>query len=226
MATYIDAEVADGSYAKKDYETIYSLSGNNGRVDYIGGKLVSLVSSPTHSVNGYAFNGTSQYIDSNFNPATDGTNYVRNDAMFEVFIKETSTDDTNARAFWGHRDGGSFRSQLIRTTTVGGGNYPINSGSATNFTHSHSRESLYGSVRTASGAEALYKDGVLIDSNASSSLEIVSNNIYIGARNNNGTADQFSDATISSVMASAGVGFDYVSHNTNLRTLLATLGTI
>jgi hypothetical protein len=72
-----------GVWAKLDTFAMFANDGgsNFGLIDWKRLALYTAVNSPTFTTNqGFNGNGTSSYIDTNFNPATSGTNYVLNDA--------------------------------------------------------------------------------------------------------------------------------------------------
>jgi hypothetical protein len=74
---------AAGVWTKLDTFAIFANDGgsNFGLIDWKRLALYTAVNSPTFTTNqGFTGNGTSSYIDTNFNPATSGTNYVLNDA--------------------------------------------------------------------------------------------------------------------------------------------------
>jgi hypothetical protein len=74
---------AGGIWAKLDTFAMFANDGgsNFALIDWKRLALYTAVNSPTFTTNqGFNGNGTSSYIDTNFNPATSGTNYLLNDA--------------------------------------------------------------------------------------------------------------------------------------------------
>lgn len=74
---------AGGVWSKLDTFAMFANDGgsNFGLIDWKRLALYTAVNSPTFTTNqGFNGNGTSSYIDTNFNPATSGTNYLLNDA--------------------------------------------------------------------------------------------------------------------------------------------------
>jgi len=74
---------AAGVWTKLDTFAMFANNGgsNFGLIDWKRLALYTAVNSPTFTTNqGFTGNGTSSYIDTNFNPATSGTNYKLNDA--------------------------------------------------------------------------------------------------------------------------------------------------
>lgn len=71
-------------------------SSNFALIDWKRLTQYTAVNSPTFtSDKGFAGNGTSSYIDANFNPSTSGTNYTLNDASFYTYLE---TQGSNALA--------------------------------------------------------------------------------------------------------------------------------
>jgi len=73
----------NGIWAKLDTFAIFANDGssNFGLIDWKRLTLYTAVNSPTFTTNqGFTGNGTSSYIDTNFNPATQGTNHTLNNA--------------------------------------------------------------------------------------------------------------------------------------------------
>lgn len=74
---------AGGIWSKLDTFAMFANDGGSdfGLIDWKRLALYTAVNSPTFTINeGFTGNGTSSYIDTNFNPATSGTNYLLNDA--------------------------------------------------------------------------------------------------------------------------------------------------
>lgn len=113
----------------------------------------SLIDTPTFTINeGFTGNGTSSYIDTNFNPATQGVNYTLNDASRYAYVFTGST----AQRFEGNLLDNNMRL----------GNYTsmkINSGStntldsAFNYTTIRGMKSIH---RTSSNDVTLYNDSI------------------------------------------------------------------
>ena len=62
-------------------------SSNFALIDWKRVSLLTAVNSPTFTTNeGFTGNGTSSYIDTNFNPSTQSTNYITNNASRYMFV--------------------------------------------------------------------------------------------------------------------------------------------
>lgn len=226
MAAYIDAEVAAGNQAKKDYETIFSLSGNNALVDYVGGKVATNVNAATQSVNGFTFDGATNYINSNYNPATDATNYLLDNAQIEVFAISTEDPSSTNDTIFGTFSTADGSGNNITNNANGTSTFRVNSLSTKTYnlgiTHSNTLISI---LRSSSTDISFLENGISVDSGSIASVAIPNLKITIAAANVDGTTSGFAIMTASSFMA-GGVMASQSSHYTNLSTLLTTLGAI
>jgi hypothetical protein len=114
----IDRLVKYGIWDKLDILYVFAQDGDEdfGTINWInpsGANSATLVNAPTFIINqGIMGNGTSSYIDTNFNPLTQGVQYKQNDASRYFFV---STISTTAGRF----DGNSLanRNQMVRGLT-------------------------------------------------------------------------------------------------------------
>jgi hypothetical protein len=112
----------------------------------------TLVNSPTFVINGgFQGNGTSNWIDTNFNPATQGVDYTLNNASMYYFPHAMGT---SGLAFAG-TSGAENRIQLGNSTNqrINAGGNPL--ATAFNFTTILNVKSIH---RTSSSAMSLYND--------------------------------------------------------------------
>lgn len=221
MISYVDAEVASGNHVLKDYETIYSLAGVNALVDYIGGKVATAVNAPTQDINGFTTDGATNYIDSNFNPFTDGVNYQQTDALISAFLKTANP------AITGNIWGSFFTPRRIRMVYVGGSNN-MSTGLNSVNNDNHVGTTLIDTLQTLSRIDntniSWHQKGVLQQIYAQATNGIPNGNILVGARNNGGTANPSLVGTLSHFMVAKGIGFNHAGSNTNLKALLIGLG--
>ena len=85
---------ASGAYTKADLILVPATTSNSnfGRIDWKNtNRLATLFNAPNFvSGKGFQGNGSSAYIDTNFNPVTDGVNYVQNNASRYIFMDTAS----------------------------------------------------------------------------------------------------------------------------------------
>lgn len=81
---------AGGIWSKLDTFAVFANDGgsNFGLIDWKRLSLYTAVNSPTFTSNqGFQGNGTSSYIDTNFNPTTQGVNYTLNNASRYIYSR-------------------------------------------------------------------------------------------------------------------------------------------
>jgi hypothetical protein len=149
------------------------------------------VNTPTFTANlGFTGNGTSSYLNTNWEPSTKGVNFTQdNAACFTYLGLDLAVNSTV--------DYGSNASTPTRTitqttrTTADGLNLLLNTGTFTAMTNTNAI-GFYHNKRTSSTAIALIKDGVVVSTQSQTSSGIPPLNVYLLARNNAGTAGNFS----------------------------------
>lgn len=217
MIAYVDAEVASGNHTIKDNETIYSLAGVNGLVDYIGGKVSTAINAPTHNVNGYVLDSITQYIKTNFDVSTDATNYTQNNASYGGFLQAVTAPSANT-AIYGNEEASNSTFYLRQNFANDRVHVSLNAVRA-NGAAGYAVAGLEIIERTSSANVKEYRDGVLNDTVASTSASIASRTVLVGSNS--------IDATLGGTVSSFMIGGALASnpeHNTNLRALLTGLG--
>ena len=132
---------------------------------------------------GYTGNGTTSYLNLNFNPSTAGGNYVQDSATYGFWMTTDTGVGANARVM-GNNDS-TWQETLLDTTTSykGGINQTIG---PISFTPAN-RIGLYAAERTTSTAFALYLKGAVGISGTQASSAPSSANFFLLAANNGGT---------------------------------------
>lgn len=154
-------------------------------IDLKARATATAVNSPTLTANrGYLGNGTTSYIDSNFNASTAGGNYVRDDASFGVWIETGHTNTGQAQGYIGN-DETNFGHILLNDTAALGS---VNANSAdASFTYS-AKTGFWHAQRTASNAQALFQNGASVATSSNASVAIANRNFFMLASNNGGVA--------------------------------------
>jgi hypothetical protein len=147
---------------------------------------------------GYTGNGISSYLNTNYNPATQAVNYKQNDAGVGVYARTATSGaimsifgacnpsgiglhltpqiSSSGRAFWSiHTDGSSLNSMF----TIGGD------------------IGLLSLHRPDSGNAYVFKNNTQISTKAQASTSIHSNNIFVLARNIDGTPSTYTSNQVS-----------------------------
>jgi hypothetical protein len=111
-----------GIWSKLDTFAVFATDGDSdfALIDWIRLTQYTAVNSPTFTTNeGFMGNGTSSYVDTNFNPSTSGVNYTLNDAsryFFPHAFVATGRMDGNTTSGNNSMRRSSLTSQTINTT--------------------------------------------------------------------------------------------------------------
>jgi hypothetical protein len=140
-----------GVWSKLDTFAVFANDGssNFGLIDWKRLALYTAVNSPTWTSNvGFTGNGTSSYIDTNFNPSTQGVNYtIDNASRYTLFTGANTTIDGNSL--------GTSNNQLRR----GGSTlHTINSTNTLNSSFSFSENSIISIHRTSANDVTLFNN--------------------------------------------------------------------
>jgi hypothetical protein len=137
------------------------------------------INSPAFTVDRGFTSNSNGYIDTNFNPSINGTNYKQNDACFFIYL---NTNQVNSTYEWhgNYSSGGTIRT-LIGRPNGADENYrlAVNSG-LSNFGSTDRLTGLYTAVRDSSSHQCLYVGNTLkLDASTSSSTGLLNSNLYI-----------------------------------------------
>ena len=201
--------IADGNWSTLDALWVMASHSQQGALinwKNPGSNTLTEVNAPAWVVNkGYTSDGAS-YLNTNFNPATDGLNYTKNSASLHIYSR---TDINEAKYDFGNNSSGAVRSHLL---TRNSGNTILSSLNTTGATTIASLNSLgfFSSQRTSSTLTTAYRNGSSIGTTADVSADVASLNFFINALNSNGTAAGFSTKQLSM----AAVGGGAITHST------------
>lgn len=164
-----------GVWSKLDTFANFATDGssNFALIDWKRLTQYTAVNSPTFTTNeGFMGNGTSSYIDTNFNPATQGVNYLQNNASRYIFMNTASGTgalDGRSAASINNMIRGLTTSQRINQSTT-----PL-VGGAFDFTATRGMKSIH---RTSSTNVELFNDTTQ-GSRTSLSASMTSSNQFI-----------------------------------------------
>jgi hypothetical protein len=186
------------------------------------------VSSPTFTKNqGYYGNGTSSYINTNWNPNTNGSNYLLNNSSIFCYVVNNSAGNNSMASMGVSATGIDI---IIPRNVSNLIDFRININAAQSDTWAVTKSNGLKFVsRTTSTNTLLYDDGAIQTTVTRSSLSRPTNNLYLEALNNTGTAGFFSNRGIG--MAGAGASLSgsetllYTAWNT-YRTSINTWGNL
>lgn len=183
--------------------------------------IATAINAPTFTpYKGYQGNGSTQYLDTNFNPATQGVKYTLNNASLGVYSLtnlsatqlEIGAVSVGDQAILDIRDGNRFYSGLNEPATN------INSNNLNST-------GLYIGNRLSSTSVNQYKNGLLTQSGANPSNQIPNLNIYLLCINVNLVPNLFSTRRIAlSFLGSSS--FNKVNFNNAVQNLATSLNWI
>ena len=203
---------AGGIWSKLDTFAVFATDGDSdfALIDWIRLTDYTAINSPTFTTNqGFTGNGSSSYIDINFQPI-NGTNYAQNSAHFMVYCY---ANDSSSTYYGGALD---TTPSVIRSLNFGGrdganrfSTVAINS-TAADLTSNNSVTDDTGFnliTRTNSTTVKAYKANTLISTftnNSDTASYQLARNIFLLARNLNGSANSYSTRKLSII----GIGSD------------------
>jgi hypothetical protein len=184
LAALIDGLKTDGVWIKLDWLAICAAHDEQaGRVNAITpAQVMTVGSAPTFTTDrGFTGNGSSQYLDSGFNPTTASSpKYVRDSASMGVWCGSnvdaaTQSDIGNSQSTIKSRTSSSVRVLPNQSTAL-----TIAMGSATSIGHA-------AFSRTGASAGSVYKNGASIGTFSNASSALINAPFLVCARNNSTT---------------------------------------
>lgn len=129
----------------------------------------SLVSTPTLTTGGWSGDGSTKYLNSNFNPYTDGVNYLRHSASVGSFVSSSSTTSDNQVSVGAYDSVTNASRANINPIFANSFYWSLNitTGGSQGDTNAQ-RKGLYIISRTADQVAQAYKNGATSGSNDSS----------------------------------------------------------
>ena len=137
---------------------------------------------------GFTGNGTTQYIDCNWNPAANGVNYTQNSASQIIYIR------TNIAAAKWHGTGVNLDSKdILLNPRDNGGQAIIRTNDATSINNAGSNDGdgMFINNRTAAAVKKLYRNKVAIINGTTASTGVPTKNPYCLAYNDDDVAAGF-----------------------------------
>lgn len=213
---------ADGVWTKLDRLWVFAAENSKSAlIDFVAVSTATTVNSPTFTADrGYAGNGSSSYLNSNFNAFTSGVNWTLNSAHLSAW---SNTSRANAAVVATGVYNGTVVSDLM--PWYGGGIVTrVNGGGLVGLTNDTSLGFFVGQ-RTTGSVTGGYRNGVLCGASGDTANSIANLPFFICGRNDTGSFSSAMADQIGSV--SYGAGFT-ATENTNyynrLRTYMTAVG--
>jgi hypothetical protein len=202
---------------------IHALSNNiAARTSFVNplSTIISAVNGPTFTPNlGYTGDGTTSYLNSNFNPATQGVKYTLNSASGFTYIQQNIV---SAGAAFGAIVSSDISVLLYPQFLVNTPIYYINN-LGTDSYGAGTSQGLSSFIRINSTNIAYYKNGAIAGTNVKSSSLIPNTSIYICGRSTSGILTNGFNGTISAT----GLGsnsYNQLNFYNALQALATSLG--
>jgi hypothetical protein len=185
-------------------------------------RQATLINSPTHTANlGFTGNGTSSYVDPNYNPSTQGVAYTVNDAGFFGYSGLALGGGTGM--FIGASDGTNFSADLNLRSAANLMQYRINGSSAQQPANTNTI-GFFHVKRTSATAVACFVNGASFNSSGSNNAGTLPNReIYLLARNGNSGAMNYYTGRIACFGAGASLNGQEAALNTAWNTYFTSL---
>jgi hypothetical protein len=164
----------------------------------------STVNSPSFQANrGYTSNGTSSYINLNYNTSTQGVNYTLNSACFGIWNRTSFGAGSSGIAIGGS-DGGAG-TNYIQPASSGFGIVAKMNGSTLFSQGSQTTQvGLLVLDRTSSSADHIWINGSLVKTNSDTSQAVYNANQYVCCYNGNGSPASFFTGQLSLAFYGSG----------------------
>jgi hypothetical protein len=222
---FVISQIDSGLWAKKSrIFLIASTSAGDCVIDLKGTENASLVNSPTFTQYRGFTSATGKYMNSNFNPVTNGeTIYTLNNCRMAIYSNTNLQSMSNDI---GHSDSANVNQMIIRNTSdLFRPNTPYRGVSLGSKANTNSI-GLFELQRSASNAYSYFINGENKTSSTTASVALVNNNIFIGTTNNNGSPSgnstrQYSYSEFGSSLSDAEIAKNYSQIKTLLTYILS-----
>ena len=191
LNTYIRQMIIDGNWQLLDRMWILASDNQqNARISIVNptSTQISEVSSPSWTKDqGYTGNGTSSYLNTNWNPATQGVQYTLNNASVGLYTRNAPAAAPGTAICGNGVAGNGTALLIINRTSLD--DFIINSATVSTKTAKASG-GLYSVNRTSSTIVSPYYNGSLYTGGSfvQASTSVQSINVFICAYNSNGAA--------------------------------------
>ena len=185
---------SDGVWTKLDRLWLFAAENSQSAlIDLKENDASTAVSSPTFTTDrGYNGNASSSYIDTTYNPSTDGVNYTQDSASGGVWDLTAPSAGNDAYLVGAH-NGGAVSIGIIPCLYYNGVFYvAVNGAASTIAALGGSAPGFFAVNRSTSTAIQLYRNGSLDNSATDTSAAVPSYNIFVGALNYINTPASFS----------------------------------
>lgn len=226
---FVDAEVANGNWYLSDEFWLFTTNLGNTLNNSLTGWRAGITATnngATVTGNGFDFDGVADYLHLNYTPSDVAQLWREVNAHQSAFLYRNDVAGGDAQAtLMGGRNGVAVGESRITHTptsqTLAGCNDQTQVGAV-----AMPSEALVSIGRQNISDLAILHDGVLQDTINRRTNAITTVPLYLGALNDNGTPTEHYDGVVTTVCVGAAAGFDFASHNANVRALLTDFGVL
>lgn len=219
LDTFISTLKSDGIWTLLD---ALWLPATNGDSDFACYNLkdpttfkLTKVNSPTFtSLEGFTGNGTSSYLNTNYSPSTDGINIDTNDISVGAYVRSVGGSGilVGSQNTTGNTNGILLPdSSALRLVSSG-------------FISSSASAGFYQIDRAVSVDIKQYQDGTNTATNTITITNYPSQSLFIGARNQEGTANVFSTAQVSMAYVSSTINGKFTEFYNAIQAYMTAIG--
>jgi len=203
--TLVQTLKTDGNWNELDRFWIHATEyQQNARISLVNptSTAITEVSSPTWTANqGYTGNGTSMYLNTNYNTSTNSVKFTQNSGSIGVYNR---TNVAENKEDMGNLSASTANTVRCKQTTDGTQVGALNQASGISIAVADAR-GLAASVRTGASAVALWKNGASITTNTNASLALPNYNIFVLCLNITGAPGNYSSKQIAMSFVGSGV---------------------
>lgn len=186
--------------------------------DLVAAFALTAVNSPTFTADrGYAGDGSTSYVDTTYNPSTDGVQFTLNAAHIMAWNRTNRAANTAALI-----SGNSGGIAIFPFFTAAGCFGRINDASGPVTTPGSN--GMFIANRSASNAKEVFRDGASLGSAADAALALDSLSIFIGAANVAGVPTSFSSDEVASASLGGNLAGRTAAYYTALQTYMTAVG--
>jgi hypothetical protein len=175
---YLRGLLLSGAWDELD---VYYLFANNGSKEFAtlnwknpNSHQATLVNSPTFNAGqGFTFNGTSSYIDTNYNPSTQGVKFTQNSASRGLYMRTAPSSGV-------YMDGMTVAGNRLRYSTGGTPDQQINATATMGGNAILGATAQRKSIHRVDASNVNVIDGTTVYANTSTSIAIPNSNLLIG----------------------------------------------
>lgn len=216
IINYVNAEVTASNWAQVDEFFAFGLSGVNALTGFIAKTATN--NGATHvPTQGFDFDGASNFINTNFNPSIDGSNYQLDRGQAEAYT--TTGDDIGATR---HLFGAFDNTQRVRLQVGNGKNVSFNANTNVNTAGNDIASDTLAGLHSSANVLNYTENGQILGTGANTPTALPASVVHVG--NSPNVASNFWIGNVAQFMI-GGVLPDQAAHYTNLLQFLIDLGT-